>query len=233
MDFYYLLLGHLLGDFTLQTNKIAKNKNSNLKWVLIHSLIVTITMLIFALPFGLNLIILVLFNGLLHFLIDLSKAKLNLKNPYIAFLYFILDQAIHIAIIYIISEINVDSYSQLPFSQEIITLILAGVFVFSFSAIFIQFVLKIIFPGNNKDFFCNNERAIGNSIRLLTFLILLFSFYFGKLVLFLLPIVIIIVIFFYYKSWYKWMAVNYFFTKITLDILMAIIGILLYISQIN
>lgn len=231
MDFYYLLLGHLLGDFTLQTNKIAKNKNSNLKWVLIHSIIVTITMLIFALPFGLNLIILVLINGILHFLIDLYKAKLNLTNPYIALLYFILDQATHITIIYIISKINTDSYRQLPFSQDIITLILAGVLVFSFSAIFVQFILKIVFPSNNKDFFSNNERAIGNCVRLLAFLILLFSFYIEKLLLFLLPIVIIIVIFLYYKTWHKWMTAKYFFTKISLDIMMAVIGVLLYINK--
>lgn len=233
MDFYYLLLGHLLGDFTLQTNKIAKNKSSNLKWILIHSIIVTSIMLIFALPFGLNLIILVLINGLLHFLIDFYKAKLKPKNPHIALLYFILDQTLHITIIYIISKINTDSYSVLPFSQEIILLIIAGVFVFSFSAIFIQFILRILFPSNNENFFTNNERAIGNIVRSLTFLILLFSFYFGKFILILLPIVILIIIFFYYNSWHKWMSNKYFFTKITLDIIMAIFGFLLYMSQIN
>ncbi len=233
MDFYYLLLGHLLGDFTLQTNKIAKNKSNNLRWVLIHSSIVTLIMLVLALPFGLNLIILVLINGLSHFFIDLFKAKLNLTNPIKALLYFILDQAIHITIIYVISKLNTDSYSFLPFSQEIITLILASVFVFSFLAIFNQFILNIIFPDKNKDFFTNNERTIGNSIRTLTFLILLLSFYFGKILLLLLPIVILIVIFLYYKTWHKWMTNKYFFTKITLDIVMAFIGILLYISQIN
>lgn len=233
MDFYYLLLGHLLGDFTLQTNKIAKNKSNNLKWVLIHSSIVTLIMLALALPFGLDLIILVLINGLSHFLIDLFKAKLNLTNPIKALLYFIFDQATHITIIYIISKLNTDSYSFLPFSQEIITMILASVFVFSFSAIFIQFILKIIFPDKNKEFFTNNERAIGNSVRTLTFLILLLSIYFGKILLLLLPIVILIAIFLYYKTWHKWMTNKYFFTKITLEILMAFIGILLYISQIN
>lgn len=233
MDFYYLLLGHLLGDFTLQTNKIAKNKSSNLKWVLIHSIIVTTIMLFLALPFGLNLIILVLINGLTHFFIDLFKAKLNLVNPIIALLYFILDQATHITIIYIISKINIDSYSTLPFSQEIILLILAAVFVISFSAIFIQFILRILFPSNNENFFTHNERAIGNSVRFLTFLILLFSHYFGKYMLILLPIVILIIIFFYNNSWYKWMTSRYFLTKITLDITMAVFGFLLYMSQIN
>jgi len=231
MDFYYLLLGHLLGDFTFQTNKIAKNKSRNLKWILIHSVIVTAIMFILALPFGLSLLKLVLLNGFLHFLIDFYKAKLNPTNPFIALLYFILDQALHIAIIYIIAKINVDTNIMLPFSQEKILLLLAIVFVLSFSAIFVQFILKLLFPSHNKDFFSHNERGIGNSVRLLTFLTLLIAFYYQKLALILLPIVIISVVFFYYKLWSKWMTARYFFTKITLDILMSIIGILLYINS--
>lgn len=233
MDFYYLVLGHLLGDFTLQTNKIAKNKSNNLKWVLIHSVIVTAIMLILAIPFGFKLLKLVLLNGILHFIIDFYKSKLNPTNPFSALLYFILDQAAHIAIIYIIAKINLDSDVILPFSQEIILLILAAVFVLSFSAIFIQFILRLLFPSHNKDFFNKNERTIGNSVRALTFLIFLFSFYFQKSLLILLPIVIIAVIFFYNKLWFKWMTGKYFFAKITLDIMMAFFGMFLYINQIN
>ncbi len=74
MSFYYLLLGHLLGDFTFQTDNIAKYKSIQWKWNLLHTVIVTLSMLIFAIPFGQLAVFLVIINGILHFIIDSFKA---------------------------------------------------------------------------------------------------------------------------------------------------------------
>ncbi|MBZ0195690.1 MAG: DUF3307 domain-containing protein, partial [Deltaproteobacteria bacterium] len=52
MAFYYLLLGHLIGDFVLQTDKIAENKGRHRKWNLLHVLVVTLCTLLFTYPFG-------------------------------------------------------------------------------------------------------------------------------------------------------------------------------------
>ena len=230
MDFYYLLLGHLLGDFTFQTNKIAENKSRNLKWILLHTLIVTSIMLIISIPFGSRLMFLVLLNGIAHFLIDYYKSLINAKKSVLSFIYFLIDQTLHLLMIYIISLINVDEYSTLPFDKRTIIILITLVFIISFSAVFIQYFLKVFFPKNSNNFFTNNERAIGNIIRILTFIICYLSFNYLPAILFLLPLLVLTTWQLYQKNWKKWMTKSYFYTKIILDIGMALIGLSFVLS---
>lgn len=230
MDFYYLILGHLLGDFTFQTNKIAENKSKDTKWILLHSIIVTSVMLILSFPFGFNLWLLVLINGFTHFLIDYYKSKIKVKNSVMALLLFIFDQIIHISIIALISKINVDKYSNLPFDKKTIVVLIVFVFIMSFSAILVQFFLKIIFPKMNRKFFIRDERAIGNYVRIFTFLTFYIAYTYSLLILILLPIFLSITIYFYLKYWNTWMSKSYFYLRLIIDVSMALVGLYLIIS---
>jgi len=227
MTFYYLLLGHLLGDFTFQTDRIAEYKNKELNWIALHSLIVTLSMLLFALPFGLKLMALVLVNGLLHFFIDYFKTKITIKKPLSALIYFLTDQAIHIYIIYLISILSSPDIESLPFSKEKIIFLIAFIFTLSFSTILVQMILKIIFSKYSHSFFIKNERAIGNITRVIAFLTFFFSFIYSYLFLVILMMLLTILIYFYRKKWYQWMNGIYFTVKIALDLTMAFIGFLI------
>lgn len=90
--FALLLLGHTLGDFYFQSDTMANQKDENPKYLYIHSGIYMLSMaaiLATGMPFSQNLILVWLFAGLLHFIIDLLKKHIKTKP-------FIIDQALHI-----------------------------------------------------------------------------------------------------------------------------------------
>ncbi|NTV91001.1 MAG: DUF3307 domain-containing protein, partial [Clostridiales bacterium] len=103
MVFSYLLLGHLIGDFVLQTDKIAANKTRYWQWNLIHAIIVTFCMLAFAIPFGGMLCFLVVISGMLHFIFDYSKPLIAQMFHLGELAGFILDQLMNVGVILEIS----------------------------------------------------------------------------------------------------------------------------------
>lgn len=104
--FAVLLIGHVLGDFYLQTNSVAQRKDSQPRYFAMHILIYTACMgitLIAAVPYSAKLLCLWLASSLMHFIIDLIKkvVKKQITNDTIG-LYLnnhslIIDQLLHIA----------------------------------------------------------------------------------------------------------------------------------------
>jgi uncharacterized integral membrane protein len=75
-----LLLGHLIGDFPLQTNQIYRLKNKSWLGIVLHAVVhVVITALLICQP--LSVWPLFVYLGVLHFLIDLLKLRLPI-NPF-------------------------------------------------------------------------------------------------------------------------------------------------------
>jgi len=103
MSLLHLLIlqfsAHLIADYTLQTDKKAKNKNKKgfkskfLKW---HVLIVFLSS--FLLSFQLKFVVASLFIALTHWIIDGFKPKLN-NSKYLGKYAFFIDQFLHILII--------------------------------------------------------------------------------------------------------------------------------------
>ena len=97
---YILILGigHLLGDFYFQNEKIAKKKDEKMTGVLVHSAEYYLAVLVAALPvFSIDMFVAVTCASLLHFVIDtikflLLKKKKIRKNGSV----FIADQCVHI-----------------------------------------------------------------------------------------------------------------------------------------
>jgi len=118
--FYRLLLAHVIADFPMQTNQIFKVK-ANTEWgVLIHTLIVLIFSIFFAFPYleGPKVIIILLVIFLSHTVIDKLKLKYSKKTKNQSIRILLLDQALHIAIIAVLTFNFTESYLlSLPFNS--------------------------------------------------------------------------------------------------------------------
>ena len=105
MDFLIILAAHWVGDFLLQTRKMAVNKHQSIKWLGFHVLIYSIVLLVvgyllFSWQVGLGYAV---FNGLLHLVTDFVTSKLAAKyqeNPRIFYSILGFDQLIHTSCLY-------------------------------------------------------------------------------------------------------------------------------------
>jgi len=96
--FPYLFLGHLFGDYVLQTNYIAARKSKSLKVLRLHIFLVLLSQLFFLMGnnFCLVQFSLVLLLSVIHLSIDLLKFYCK-KRFCITWYYYIIDQAMHIS----------------------------------------------------------------------------------------------------------------------------------------
>ena len=104
-----ILLGHIIGDFYVQTDKIAEKKKNSIKYMLIHCLIYTAVMGIgfYALNRGTaETLIISSFIFLSHLIIDLIKRKYDKKAVKYEYINFLIDQFIHIMILLLIVYIG-------------------------------------------------------------------------------------------------------------------------------
>lgn len=86
-----LLMGHIIGDFYAQTNKIAEKKKNSLKWVLIHGVLYFAVTVLVSIPvMSIPILILDFVSSFLHVLIDILKfCYLKRKKKEVSFLFVI------------------------------------------------------------------------------------------------------------------------------------------------
>lgn len=162
------ILAHLIGDFVLQTDKIAKEKATSIKGIFIHSIIVLCVQIVFLSVFGFKGLLAGLMSGGIHFFIDYTKYFLNkrkvLKDKQI--LLFILDQAVHILLIILITHILGREYNNI-YSKYIeyveygIQIIILA-YVAPIASKTLIFDMKLIINTNN--FFIKYERGFDRII---------------------------------------------------------------------
>jgi hypothetical protein len=229
MAFYYILLGHLIGDFVLQTDRIAENKGKHWQWTLLHALVVTLCIFLLSYPFGLLVNVLVILSGILHFVFDYCKAAISKSLHLSKLIGFLFDQLVHITIIYLISFTAI--YSQTPHILNFLCVkfILVFVFVTSFSAVFIQFIFTAIFPGKNSKFFEDGEKLTGILTRLFLCMVFYLALFISPLYILMSLAVGIIVIIWRVSNWKKRMEPFHLLIKLLFDILFSALGILLII----
>jgi len=95
LDMMLLILFHWVSDFVCQTDKMAMNKSSSLKWLSIHVGVYIIPFFWFGWQFA-------LLNGIIHWMVDFVTSKVSghfwAKNEMHWFFTTVgLDQAIHMA----------------------------------------------------------------------------------------------------------------------------------------
>ena len=88
-----MILAHLVGDYILQTDRLAYWKSQEMRGVLVHGLILTATTALFALPFEPFWWQGVLFIGITHTAID--AAQLTIKPAIAPVFRFFIDQFLH------------------------------------------------------------------------------------------------------------------------------------------
>ncbi len=110
--FYRLLLAHIIADFPMQTSQIFKVK-TNTEWgILIHTLIVLIFSILFTFPYleDPKVIIIIIIIFLSHTVIDKLKMEYSKKTKNQSIRILLLDQALHIAIIAVLTFNFTESY---------------------------------------------------------------------------------------------------------------------------
>lgn len=228
MAFYYLLLGHLIGDFVLQTDKIAENKCKYWKWNLLHVLVVTLCTLAFSYQYGNLLVFLVLINGAVHFFLDCCKASIGKLLNLNMMAGFLADQLIHIMLLYLISLTAVYKNPHLIDFMTVRFMIVLAI-VTSFAAIFSQFLLKALFPRNDNRFFEDGEKNTGILARIYITIVFYLSFFHSPYFLLLLPGAAAVFFLQFKLKWNKWMSPLHLITKLFLDAAISAACIFLFI----
>ena len=93
MDYLMLIWLHFIADFIMQSDKVALNKSSSLKYLFLHCLIYSVPFLIFGIWFA-------IITGVLHFMVDGVSSKVTAclwqkEERHWFFVAIGLDQAIH------------------------------------------------------------------------------------------------------------------------------------------
>ena len=133
MNFAVLVIAHLIGDFYFQTNGMAKEKQSSFKILLLHCLIYTITIYITIYILTGQVIAnlcMAAIIGLAHIFVDYIKMEYEKNHQKAKVILFILDQIIHISILY---------WAYLNFKTEI--LLNLGTYGFNIVAIVISILI--------------------------------------------------------------------------------------------
>lgn len=105
-----LLLGHVIGDFYMQSKKMSDNKEKKFKWVMLHSIVYFIMMILVSIPvMSISVFIMDITVSIMHMLIDVAKfvyvksRKKKIDEKWI----FIIDQGSHIVCLIIMAYITV------------------------------------------------------------------------------------------------------------------------------
>ncbi len=168
-DFFLVfLLAHLIGDFAFQTGKIASLKSKCIKGVFIHSCLVTVVQAVMLSFYGVAGVLCGLAAGCIHFLIDYIKLLTNKYSKNKSFIFFVIDQAAHLSVIFFFSyAIRIGTNlppNYVPYVEILISIIIvaftANVAVMTLIRDFSHFE-----PGQN--FFKKFERLAQASIALI------------------------------------------------------------------
>lgn len=229
MALQYLLLGHLIGDFLFQTDKLALHKTKFIHWNLLHAAIVTLCTLFFAIPLGETVFLLVLINGALHYVIDWFKPRLTKQWRISGLAAFLIDQAIHLLLLAGISLLAQHTFKPILFDDGTWSKILIVLFVTTFGGMLNQFILTSIFPRKGKPLFAKGEKYLGMLLRLLMCIGLFLAWYESWYFLFLTLAFIVLAFFIYNAGMRVLTGSRQVMAKLLLDLGMSLCAILMLV----
>lgn len=175
--FLKFLLAHILGDFVFQPEKWVKNKEEKkIKSVklyfhiAIHALFLLISLQFNLKEYWLSFLIIITS----HFLFDVTKLYLQQKKTKRT--WFVIDQILHILILLFVSSIYAEFNFSINdfFTDKILLLIIAILFVTNVSAIVIKVFITQWNPENKKE----NDDSLAKAGRYIGILERLFVFIF-------------------------------------------------------
>lgn len=111
-----LLIGHMLGDYYLQSDNMAIKKELSFGVLLLHGVLYTLAMLVAILPvYSFEVLIYTLIIAAIHFVIDVFKYILVVDDKYESKM-FIIDQLLHLITIFSVlffmkyTKVHVDAH---------------------------------------------------------------------------------------------------------------------------
>ena len=190
VNFIVFLVFHLIGDFYLQTTKIAKCKNAqislqcnsckkcnpgaklNLKYIFLHTLLYIIPFfLLFVITDCLTAIICLVIIFMTHTITDIITCCLNKRFKQT--IVFLIDQAVHIIVLFTMYKVcNLNSF----FNDyvNIIKIILLVLTLIAPCSIFINKIFKDVYPDTDTEGVFDVGSIIGIIER---FLVVIFAYY--------------------------------------------------------
>jgi len=153
-----MFLSHLIGDYLLQWDSLARWKSRELKGVLMHGMIVLLVTWVCSLPFDTAWWPWVLFIGLTHTAVDAIRLRLGNRFPALAL--FLLDQAAHLSLIllalmasgYVSAASLMADLAPMVHEQRGLVFALAYVFVTLPAWILVEFLVYGLMKGSPPDF---------------------------------------------------------------------------------
>lgn len=161
--FLVYILFHILGDFYFQSKSLSIEKENSLKKLFLHSLIYGVVILAPFIILNFNIIIFIIISlllGLSHFCIDFLKTSKFIKmiiNKFcnrfnIKLLLFVVDQALHIVLIWLVINIFYSNFNTLNIIiNHSNIVILRWICAIAFIGKPANVIFKIIFGDYNKN----------------------------------------------------------------------------------
>ena len=169
-----MFLAHLVGDYILQWDELALWKSREYKGVLVHGLIVTLITWLFSLPFDTGFWPWVLFICVTHVAVDavqlpISRRLAQYQKGFVTLVRFLLDQAVHIAVIIVAligggfldwgaaASIVLETLA----ANRMLTFLLAYAFISMPTWILVEFVVYGLINGSAPDFSLATNKYVG------------------------------------------------------------------------
>lgn len=191
VNYLFLMILHLLGDFYLQTTKVAQCKNAkkglacgacekckdsswiNKKYLLIHSILYIVPFsALYIIMRGTYAITIIAILLVTHILIDTATCYFNKKNKQTV--VYIVDQAVHVGIICLIPKFvtfnyNMDNY------YTVLKVVFTGLLLIMPCSVMINKLFKDIYPKSDEMGIFDIGSIIGVMERVLTFIFACFE----------------------------------------------------------
>lgn len=150
-----LIIGHLIGDFLLQTEKMVLWKQKKLMGIVAHGIVLTLTMQLVLFPFYPQFYWLAAIQGLSHILIDWGKIRISFPIPGQELVSFLLDQLLHLGVIlgnvyFLVACKKGELQPAGEINENLLYIITAYLLVTVFAAIFLQVIVNQLFPQPRK-----------------------------------------------------------------------------------
>ena len=160
--FTLFLLAHLIGDFVLQSNRIALLKSKGIKGIGVHvAIVISIQCLILGGVFGLRGLLPAILVGLIHFVIDYVKFVVAKRMYKFQTAYFLFDQGLHVASIYFVSRWLVVEGMLFEIKSFWVVYAIGLIISYYVTTIIVKYVLKDIqMIEGDGPFFLEHERQM-------------------------------------------------------------------------
>ncbi len=166
--FWLLLCGHLAGDFYAQPQGLAERKRKKVRFLLLHCLIYSFSVLMFLLPvMNRDILIVFVWISISHCIIDFAKIKLYNFEKWILFIeryLFFIDQIAHIAIIIVLAYLYaINDVTALNGFGSIVLDIYENFQINIIPSVFIHFIFVFLMIGKPANILINEINKNSNS----------------------------------------------------------------------